>query len=48
MYEGDWKDDKACGYGVYKHFNGAKYEGEWLDDYQHGKGVETWVDGSKY
>jgi hypothetical protein len=25
IYEGDWKDDKACGYGTYKHFNGAKY-----------------------
>ena len=25
--EGDWKDDKANGYGVYTHVNGAKYEG---------------------
>lgn len=39
IYEGEWKEDKACGVGTYKHFNGAKYEGQWLDDYQHGKGV---------
>jgi hypothetical protein len=39
IYEGDWKDDKASGYGTYLHSNGAKYEGEWEDDYQHGKGV---------
>ena len=25
--EGDWKDDKASGYGTYLHSNGAKYEG---------------------
>ena len=30
--EGDWKDDKANGYGVYTHVNGAKYEGYWVDD----------------
>ena len=41
-YEGDWKDDKACGKGVYFHTNGAKYDGEWVDDLQHGFGVETW------
>lgn len=27
VYDGEWKDDKACGYGTYKHYNGAKYEG---------------------
>ena len=32
IYEGEWKDDKANGFGVYIHVNGAKYEGEWLND----------------
>ena len=25
IYEGDWLDDKAHGYGVYHHANGGKY-----------------------
>ena len=41
-------DDKANGYGIYKHVNGAKYEGNWKDDLQDGFGVESWGDGSKY
>lgn len=27
IYEGQWKDDKASGFGLYIHVNGAKYEG---------------------
>jgi len=45
---GNWKNDKANGYGLYIHKNGTRYEGEWLDDLQHGKGIETWPEGSKY
>jgi len=29
---GEWKNDKANGYGVYKHVNGARYEGYWKND----------------
>lgn len=36
MYEGEWKDDKAHGYGVYTHLDGAKYEGNWVEDKQCG------------
>ena len=25
-YDGDWEDDKANGFGVYVHVDGAKYE----------------------
>jgi hypothetical protein len=32
VYEGEWVDDKANGYGVYVHVNGAKYEGNWKND----------------
>jgi hypothetical protein len=46
--EGEWQDDKANGYGVYIHVNGAKYDGHWKGDLQEGYGVETWADGSKY
>ena len=27
IYEGEWRNDKANGYGTYSHSNGAKYEG---------------------
>jgi hypothetical protein len=46
--DGDWKDDKANGYGVYVHVNGARYEGYWTDDLQDGFGKESWADGSSY
>ena len=36
LYEGQWKDDKAHGYGKYTHANGATYEREWEEDKQHG------------
>ena len=28
-YNGDWKNDKYEGYGIYIWANGNKYEGEW-------------------
>ena len=27
--EGEWNDDKANGFGIYIHVNGAKYDGYW-------------------
>jgi hypothetical protein len=27
IFEGEWEFDKANGYGVYVHVNGAKYDG---------------------
>jgi len=42
VYEGDWINDKANGYGVYNHVDGAIYEGQWIDDLQHGEGKESW------
>ncbi len=43
IYDGEWKDDKANGYGVYIHAKtGARYEGYWENDMQHGSGVETY------
>ena len=38
VYEGEWKDDKANGFGIYYYSNGNKYEGYWENDCQHGYG----------
>ena len=43
VYEGEWLDDKAHGYGFYLHVDGTKYQGDWLEDKQHGQGTEEWV-----
>ena len=40
LYEGQWKDDKSNGYGVYLHSDGAQYQGEWKED------KTTWVQRS--
>ena len=32
IYEGEWCDSKANGYGIYKHHDGSSYEGNWIDD----------------
>mmetsp|Transcript_19471 Transcript_19471/g.33104 ORF Transcript_19471/g.33104 Transcript_19471/m.33104 type:complete len:84 (-) Transcript_19471:6-257(-) len=31
-YDGEWKDDKKNGRGVYTYPDGSKYDGEWKDD----------------
>lgn len=42
IYQGEWKDGKACGKGIFVDKKGMMYEGEWLDDKYHGKGREEW------
>ena len=37
-YDGEWKEDKMDGYGVYLYSNGDKYEGYWSMGSQNGKG----------
>ena len=32
IYEGNWKNDKANGYGTFIDVNNARYDGYWLDD----------------
>jgi len=46
MYEGQWRDDKANGNGVFVDANNAMYTGEWVDDTQHGYGEEQWDNGA--
>ena len=43
-----WINDKANGYGLYQHADGARSIGFWKDDIQCGKGNETWADGSRF
>lgn len=42
VYQGEWKDGKAHGYGVFVDLDGSMYEGQWKNDLQHGKGKEIW------
>jgi len=30
-YEGEWKNDKQCGKGIYTYSNGERTVGEWRD-----------------
>ena len=39
FYEGEWKDGKKHGYGLYKYYDGTIYEGEWKDGKKHGEGT---------
>jgi hypothetical protein len=32
MYEGQWREDKANGHGIFIDANSAMYTGEWVDD----------------
>jgi MORN repeat len=48
IYEGEWLDGKAHGFGDYCNSNGTTYKGFWVADRQHGDGLETWPDGSYY
>lgn len=51
MYDGDWVDDKASGYGVFQHGEankGVVYEGEWKDNAAEGKGKLTQKDHVLY
>ena len=36
IYNGNWKDDKAHGFGAYINQDGSKYNGNWKEDKQHG------------
>lgn len=47
-YEGEWKNDKMNGYGIYHYSNGDVYEGDWVDDMQSGYGKYYFTDGNRY
>ena len=35
-YDGEWKDNKACGHGKFTHVEGDTYEGQWANDKANG------------
>ena len=47
-YEGEWKDDKMEGYGIYHYSNGDIYEGNWVNNKHHGHGTYKFTDGHRY
>ena len=48
MFRGEWKADRANGYGILIYSNGCKYAGNWVDDKRHGYGVFDGADGARY
>ena len=46
IYQGEYKDGKANGHGVFVDIKGCMYRGEWLNDLYHGVGTETWNDNT--
>ncbi len=48
VYDGEWQDNKICGFGVYTWTDGRRYEGSWLNNFMHGKGTYSWQDGRSY
>lgn len=39
IYEGEWKDNHAHGWGKFLHSNGDSYEGMWRRSKANGKGT---------
>lgn len=47
-YDGEYRDGKVNGRGVYTSARGNRYDGEWRDGQQNGRGVYTWANGNRY
>ena len=47
-YEGNYKNGKRNGFGIYHWNSGSRYEGSWVDDSRTGIGEYFWPDGSRY
>jgi caspase 3 len=47
-YEGEMKDDKRNGQGIYYYNSGNRYEGNWKDDKRNGQGIYYFNDGDRY
>lgn len=44
-YVGEFSNNVANGYGVFRDIKGGIYEGDWKDEKQHGFGKEIWNNG---
>jgi hypothetical protein len=47
-HDGEFRDGKANGRGVFTWADGERYEGEFRDGKANGRGVFTWADGERY
>ena len=47
-YEGEVRNGKRHGRGVYVWSDGTRYEGDWRDGHKHGQGTYTWANGHRY
>ena len=47
-YEGEYKDDKKEGYGVFSWENGDVYKGNYVEDLREGYGEMFWRNGRFY
>ena len=47
-YDGEWKNSKMHGKGMFKFSDGRSYEGDYLDGNKHGFGVFRWSDEKRY
>ena len=45
-YEGDYKNNKREGKGIYYFNNGKRYEGNWKNDKKDGKGIMYYNNGT--
>ena len=46
--DGEFKNSKYHGHGVFDYADGKRYEGKWVNDKKDGHGVLTWPDGDYY
>ncbi|CAF4002358.1 unnamed protein product [Rotaria sp. Silwood1] len=47
-YQGEFRNGKRHGYGVYYYPNKEEWAGKWLNDQTNGRGIRTFPDGSRY
>jgi len=47
-YEGELKDGKRNGRGIYIYPDGSRYTGEWRNGQKHGWGIYKWTNGNQY
>jgi hypothetical protein len=48
VYDGEWGEDKAEGWGVKYFANADRHEGEYRSDLREGRGTYTWANGDSY
>lgn len=44
-YDGEYQNDKKCGWGTYTWENGVSYEGEFMNDLRQGEGTVRYPNG---